>query len=113
MSRQLMSVSRWIERSQEPGRRLRAGTGDRDPHSRFEDPERDDAAVLAVLSQHTPAQPWWLGYLETGIGPETIFYDVPKVTLYSDWQHVLVEAGYEQAGSWRAEWVAGRGCCQT
>jgi hypothetical protein len=65
--------------------------------------------VLAVLSPRTAAQPWWLGYLETGIGAETIFYDVPTVTLYSDWQYVLIEAGCEQAGSWRAEWGRWKG----
>jgi hypothetical protein len=80
----------------------RPGSGDRDPQSWLEDPDRHDAAVLAVLGEHTTAQPWWLGYLETGIGAETVFYDVPKVTLYSDWQYVLIEAGPEQAGSWRA-----------
>jgi hypothetical protein len=25
-----------------------------------------DAGVIAVLTEHTAAQPWWLGYLETG-----------------------------------------------
>jgi hypothetical protein len=58
--------------------------------------------VLAVLSEHTAAQPWWLGYLETGVGVDTIFYDVPNVTLYSGWRYVLIEAGPDQAGSWRA-----------
>lgn len=78
------------------------GTGEHDPLSWSEDPDRHSAGVLAVLSEHTTAQSWWLGYLDTGVGAETIFYDVPKVTLYSDWHYVLVEAGPEQAGSWRA-----------
>lgn len=85
------------------------GSGDHDPQSWFEDPDRHDTGVLAVLSEHTTAQPWWLGYLETGIGAETIFYDVPKVTLYSDWQYVLIEAGPEQAGRWRAAWGRWKG----
>jgi hypothetical protein len=80
------------------------GTGEHDQASWFEDPGRHTAGVLAVLSEHTAAQPWWLGYLETGIGAETIFYDVPKVTLYSPgWHYVLIEAGPEQAGSWRQD----------
>jgi hypothetical protein len=45
--------------------------------------------VLDVLGRHTPAQPWWLGYRDTGIGTETISYDVPKVALYADWKYVL------------------------
>ena len=77
------------------------GTGEHDPASRFEDRDRHTAGVLAVLSEHTGAQPWWLAYLETGVGAETIFYNVPKVTLYSGWHYVLIEAGPEQAGSWR------------
>ena len=68
----------------------------------LEEQQDQDANVVAVLSEHTAAQPWWLGYLETGIGAETIFYDVPKVTLYADWGYVLIEAGPEQAGHWRA-----------
>ena len=77
------------------------GSGEPDRASWLEDHDRHAAGVLAVLGEHTAAQPWWLGYLETGVGAETIFYDVPKVTLYSDWNYVLVEAGPEQAGSWR------------
>ena len=79
------------------------GTGEHDPASWFEDPDRHAPGVLAVLSEHTAAQLWWLAYLETGLGAETIFYDVPKVTLYSSgWHYVLIEAGPEQAASWRA-----------
>jgi hypothetical protein len=78
------------------------GSGNHDPGAWSEDPDRHAARVLDVLSQHTAPQPWWLGYLETGIGADTIFYDVPKVTLYADWHYVLIEAGPEQAGHWRA-----------
>jgi hypothetical protein len=74
-----------------------------------EPPDRHDATLLAVLSEHTAPQPWWLGYLETGIAADTIFYDVPKVTLYDGWEYVLIEAGPEQAGSWRAEWGRWKG----
>jgi hypothetical protein len=107
----------WIRENTEPGLRITSaipalfaayatlelpGTGGHDPASWFEDPDRHAAGVLAVLSEHTEAQPWWLGYLETGARAETIFYDVPKVSLYSGWRYVLIEAGPEQAGSWRA-----------
>ena len=44
--------------------------------------------------------PWWLGYLETGVD-DTIFPDAPKVTLYAGWHYVLVEAGAQQAATWR------------
>jgi len=68
----------------------------------LEEQRVQDARVVALLSKHTTAsQPWWLGYLETGIGAETIFYDVAKVKLYADWSYVLIQAGAEQAGSWR------------
>jgi hypothetical protein len=73
-----------------------------DPKPWLVTPDRHDAGVLAVLAEHTAPQPWWLGYPETGLGAETIFYDVPKVTLYAEWHYVLIEAGPEQAGRWRA-----------
>jgi hypothetical protein len=37
------------------------GTGDHDAASWLEDRDRHDASVLAVLSEHTAAQQWWLG----------------------------------------------------
>ncbi len=40
-----------------------------------------ERAVVARLVEHTPAQPWWLGYLETG-AYDIVFSDVPKVSLY-------------------------------
>jgi hypothetical protein len=65
-----------------------------------EDAERQDPAMLAVLTEHTTPQPWWLGYLETG-EYEIPFSDAPKVTLYAGWRCVLVEAGPDQAAAWR------------
>lgn len=59
-----------------------------------------DRAVLALLAEQSPSQRWWLGYLDTG-ADDIVFPDAPKVTLYSDWHYVLVEAGPEQAGTWR------------
>jgi len=59
-----------------------------------------DRAVLTLLSEHPASQPWWLGYLDTG-ADDIVFPDAPKVTLYSGWHYVLVEAGPEQAATWR------------
>jgi hypothetical protein len=42
----------------------------------------------------------WLGYLETGAS-DIVFWDAPRVILYSGWSYVLVRAGPEQAASWR------------
>lgn len=62
--------------------------------------EQHDGTVLALLTQHTGRQPWWLGYLETG-ADDIVFPDAPRVTLYAGWDYVLVEAGPEQAATWR------------
>jgi hypothetical protein len=71
-----------------------------------EDPEdyaeqlRHDRAVVAVLKSQSPQQRWWLGYLERG-GSDIVFPEVPPVTLYANWPYVLVQAGPEEAASWR------------
>ena len=59
-----------------------------------------DGAVLGLLSEQSPGRPWWLGYLDTG-ADDIVFADAPKVTLYSGWSYVLVEAGPDQAAAWR------------
>ena len=66
------------------------------------DEERDkrDRALSALLSEHSAGQPWWLGYLDTGVD-DVVFPGAPMVTLYSGWHYVLVEAGPEQAATWR------------
>lgn len=61
-----------------------------------------DNALLRVLTEHSPAQPWWLGYLDTG-AHDVVFDGAWKVMLYSGWSYVLIEAGPTQAGSWRAD----------
>ena len=78
------------------------GSGDYLSASPLEDTDRHNAGVLAVLSEHSAAQPWWIGYLDTG-GADIVFYDVQKVRPgpTDDAWYVLVEAGPEQAGSWR------------
>ncbi len=70
------------------------GQGELTPH---------EHAVIALLTEHTPPQPWWLGYLDTGArGIDIVFPDAPMTTVYTGWRYVLVEAGPEQAASWRA-----------
>lgn len=59
-----------------------------------------DEAVLALLAEQSGGQPWWLGFLDTG-ADDIVFPDAPKVTLYARWSYVLVEAGLEQAATWR------------
>ena len=62
---------------------------------------RHDRAVVAVLEERSEPQSWWLGYLETGLGAEVVFYDAPRVKLYEGWDYVLVQAGPEEAVGWR------------
>jgi hypothetical protein len=66
--------------------------------------ERDghDQALLTLLSDQSPGQRWWLGYLDTGVD-DIVFPDAPKVTLHYGWHYVLVEAGPDQAAAWRPE----------
>jgi len=65
-----------------------------------EERKQRDLAVSALLSEQSPGQPWWLGYLDTGVD-DIVFPGAPMVTLYSGWHYVLVEAGPEQAATWR------------
>lgn len=64
------------------------------------DIEAHERAVIDELINHTADQPWWLGYLETG-AHDIVFPRAPQVSLYWDWAYVLVEAGPEQALTWR------------
>lgn len=82
-----------------------------DAYATFYQPEDLDTAaheraVVHELIEHTADQPWWLGYLETG-AYDVVFDRVPTVSLYWDWQYVLVEAGPEQALSWRTGHMRG------
>ena len=66
--------------------------------------ERDahDRALLTLLREQAPDQPWWLGYLDTGVD-DLVFPDAPTVTLYAGWPYVLIEAGPDQAAAWRPD----------
>jgi hypothetical protein len=72
-----------------------------------EDHERHNRAMLATLGGQSPgAGPrWWLGYLNTSdydlVCPRVAMAQLPKVSLYSHWDYVLVEAGPRQAATWR------------
>src|SRR5260370_26175020 len=64
--------------------------------------DEHDRAVLALLSEQSTGQPWWLGYLDTG-ADDIVFPDAPKLTLYSGWHYVLVAAAPEQAATLRPD----------
>lgn len=50
-----------------------------------------DAALIEVLQAHTAAQPWWLGYLDTGAAH--VVRPGPRVAAYVGWPYVLIEGG--------------------
>jgi hypothetical protein len=63
---------------------------------------RHQKALLEVLVEQSHDQEWWLGYLGTHRGADTVFPDAPMVWVYDpSWRYVLVAAGPEQAGAWR------------
>ncbi|MGX6606559.1 hypothetical protein ACWKSP_31215 [Micromonosporaceae bacterium Da 78-11] len=70
--------------------------------------EAQERAVVDELVRHSPGQPWWLGYLDTG-AHDVVFPEVPRVRLYWDWPYVLVQAGPEQALTWRSGHMRGAG----
>ncbi|SHK15199.1 hypothetical protein SAMN05443637_10391 [Pseudonocardia thermophila] len=63
---------------------------------------RADEALIEVISANTAAQPWWLGYLDTGAA-DVVRPDAPRVTVYAGWPYVLLEAGPEEALTWRRD----------
>ncbi|MFG1843112.1 hypothetical protein ACGFH8_32325 [Micromonospora sp. NPDC049175] len=65
-------------------------------------------AVVRELAAATPGQPWWLGYLDTG-AHDVVFPRAARVSLYGGWSYVLVEAGPEQALTWRTGHLRGDG----
>ena len=67
-----------------------------------------ERAVIDELVACTPDQPWWLGFLDTG-AHDVVFPHAPRVSLYWDWPYVLVQAGPEQALSWRVGHMRGDG----
>ncbi|MBG6065680.1 hypothetical protein [Micromonospora ureilytica] len=67
-----------------------------------------ERAVIDELAACTPDQPWWLGFLDTG-AHDVVFPQAPKVSLYWGWSYLLVEAGPEQALTWRTGHLRGDG----
>jgi hypothetical protein len=55
-----------------------------------------DAALVEVLQAHTAEQPWWLGYLDTGVA-DLVDPDAPRLSLYVGWPYVLLKGGPQQA----------------
>src|SRR3712207_3314738 len=72
------------------------------------DAHAHERAVVETLVANTAAQPWWLGFLETG-AHDVVFPHAPRTVLYWDWPYVLVEAGPEQALTWREGHMRGDG----
>ena len=66
------------------------------------DERHQEGALLAVLSQQGPDQPWWLGYLDTG-SSDVVVPAAMEVEMYTSWRYGLIEAGPEQARSWRPD----------
>lgn len=67
-----------------------------------EDPEAirvQNGVLVAELAQVT-LEPWWIGFLETGIS-DVVFHEAPRVRVYNN-DYVLVRAGAEDAVRWRA-----------
>jgi len=62
---------------------------------------RQEQALLRLLAT-VGEQPWFLGYLLTG-ADDVVFAHAPTVTVYSDWEYLLVQAGPREAGAWRSE----------
>jgi len=76
-------------------------------------PDKDEGrsddlrALLEVLAEHSGDQPWWLGYLETGVD-DLVFPDAPRTQLYWGWNYVLVLASREKAAQWRQDLASWR-----
>lgn len=62
--------------------------------------QAQDRALVSVLRDESAGQRWWLGYLDNG-ADDIVFPEAPQITLYAGSHYVLVEAGPEQALTWR------------
>ena len=70
------------------------------PRKRNAELAAHERAVIELLTEHTPEQRWWLGYLDTGAS-NVVFPYAPRATVYCGYRYVLVEAGPQEATSWR------------
>jgi hypothetical protein len=64
------------------------------------EPAQHERAVIELLTEQTPDQSWWLGYLDTGAS-DVVFAYAPRTTVYYGYGYVLIEAGPHQAAEWR------------
>jgi len=62
--------------------------------------EVHERAIVDTLAAYSASQPWWLGYLDTGAS-DIVFPEAPLVSLYFDWNYILVEGGPSEAMRWR------------
>jgi hypothetical protein len=100
----------WIQDNTAPGLAITSAIPPVfDAYATVEIPDEDtqrrhagDSALLQLLSEQATAQPWWLGYLDTG-AHDVVFDRAWKVMLYTSWSYVLVEAGPIEAGTWRED----------
>jgi hypothetical protein len=97
----------WIVSGTSPSRTISAAIPPVfEAYATFVEPDSDegwdkrDRAVITLLTAYSAGQAWWLGYLDTGVD-DIVFADAPMVILYEGWRYVLVEAGPDQAATWR------------
>jgi hypothetical protein len=62
---------------------------------------RNTDLVVQLLREHSRKQKWWLGFLDTGHHP--FFPEAPRVSLYANWNYVLVLATPHEALTWCGE----------
>lgn len=55
-----------------------------------------DAALVGILQAHTAEQPWWLGYLDTGVA-ELVDPTAPTVSVYVGWPYRLLAGDPQRA----------------
>jgi hypothetical protein len=65
--------------------------------------QEQDTILVDLLAERSAGQSWWLGYLDRGAGSNVVFPDALTVDLYASWRYVLIEAGPDQAATWRSD----------
>lgn len=70
------------------------------PDNGAADQAMHDNAIVALLRNASSERPWWLGYLEYGIGITHVFADMPRTRLFG-WDFLLIQADAEHALNWR------------
>jgi hypothetical protein len=70
------------------------------PQNEHDELAAHEQALMELLTEQTTEQSWWLGYLDTGAS-DVVFPYAPRTMLYAGWGYVLVEAGPQEAATWR------------